>query len=107
MEKLKKCISDAYYKNEENFKKELRTILHEGEYSLNQRTKIIVRGFFDEEECRPFIQFDINTDEVSLATVFYRYDYSSINKNTVDEHIVLMREVPIVDAIILQEEDIS
>jgi uncharacterized protein YfbU (UPF0304 family) len=39
-------------KNEENFKR-LRTILHEGEYSLNQRTK--TRGVFDEEECRPFI----------------------------------------------------
>lgn len=106
MKKLEICIRDAYYKNEENFKRRLRTIFHEGEYSMNERTKVNVYGYFDEEECRPYIQFQIETDEVSYSSEFHRYDYSVKNDVTVDEIDVYKKEVLIAKALILHAEDL-
>ncbi len=75
-----RIVKEAFVNNEQNFIQELRDIFHENEYSLNERTKVAVRGHIDWNEIRTYIQFFIETDEVKYWTDFYRDDFSIDNK---------------------------
>jgi hypothetical protein len=102
--KLKDHLEMAYYNNEENFKILLRTIFFNNEYPINERTKVVIKGFFNKEDCRPYFQFKINTDAENFDTEFYRYDYSRKKSNSVDEFEIGEQEI--VEVLTLYDEDL-
>lgn len=109
LKKMKKIIShitNTFSKNREEFIIELRRIFKKNEYSLNEKTRVEVRGYFDEDECRAYIQFDIDTDEARDSTEFYRDDFSRTNRFTKDESLVLKNEETVVKAFTLFQDDI-
>jgi hypothetical protein len=107
MPELLRQISDAYYNNEDNFRMELRNIFHKNEYSVNERTTVSVLGYFDWNELGPYIQFNIETDEISHATEFYRYDFSQTNRITKDELKVLENKEIVIKALVLTSSDLE
>lgn len=106
MEELIRHISNAFAANSEEFLIEIRRLIFENEYSLNERTMVKIHGFFDEDECRPYLQFNIITDEVDSATEFYRYDFSRANQIKRDELEVLENNEVVVHALTLYQNDI-
>ncbi len=85
MKELKEIIRKAYVVNEPNFKVELRRIFKENEYVVNEQTTVNVRGYFDEVEVCPYIQFDIETDHEHFLTDHYKYNFSIRNNVRKDE----------------------
>lgn len=106
MNELIRHIIDSFENNRKEFLIEIRRIFEENEYTINERTKVEVKGYFDDGLFCPFIQFDISTDEVRHSTVFYRYDYSRTNNVIKDEFDVLDNEEVVVTALTLLQEDI-
>lgn len=106
MENLIEYIGIAYKSNEDNFQRELRQIFYDNEYIKNERTIVKVRGYFDLDECRPYIQFIIKTDHEELATEFYRHDFSVTNQKKKDEFDVFDLNAKIVTGLLLYEKDL-
>lgn len=105
IEELQKIIADAYIENETNFLREIGNIIHDNEYPINERTNVIIKGFFNWNECRPFIQFQINLDEYRYDTVFYRYDFDRrTNNETMDETEV---DGEVLEVLVLYQENLK
>ncbi len=107
MRELKRNILNAFTKNSEEYLREIRRIFDENEYSMNENTKVEIRGFIDWEEVRPYIQFNIKTGEVEHATEFYRNDFSRANQIKRDELEVLKNNEVVVHALTLYQNDLT
>lgn len=54
MNELIRHIADSFYNNRDEFLIEILRIFHKNGYTINERTEVDVKGYFDEELCRPF-----------------------------------------------------
>lgn len=102
MSKLKMCIIDAFENNKDNFLDEIKSIIRDNEYPVNKNSKVLVSGCFHDEECYPFLQFNIKMDDYEFRTEFYRSDFNIKGKKVkIDEFEI---DYDVVDVFFLEED---
>ncbi|UKM65470.1 hypothetical protein GSB9_02039 [Flavobacteriaceae bacterium GSB9] len=103
-EKLQRMIVDAFNGNKVNFIDEINNKIYDNEYPVNQRTEVVVKGYFNWDDCCPYVQFQIKMDDYQLDTEFYKNDFNVMSNDVrIDETEV---DGEVVIGLILYQDDL-